>query len=222
MLVCIFQRGPWSSHPWLVTLGFSFKNKDLPPNIRHIFELSREGRIREPVIAEWVTESLIYLAPTWCWQSEAGWVLWNTRAAEPGMRGHASRTGPQKDRGRATTRGYNTLSHLLLCVVLIYTVSLHWFTISYMCITLYVCVMLSGASQVALLINLPVHAGDKRDAGSIFGSGRSPGVGSGNPLNYSCLKNPMDRGAWRATVHGVTGSRKGLSDRAHTHNVVRW
>ena len=91
-----------------------------------------------------------------------------------------------------------------------------------MCITLYVYVMLSGASQVALLINLPAHAGDKRDAGSIFGSGRSPGVGSGNPHNYSCLKNPMDRGAWRATVHGVAESRKGLSDRAHTHNVVRW
>ena len=41
------------------------------------------------------------------------------------------------------------------------------------------------------------------DAGSITGSGRSPGIGSGNPLQYSCLGNPMDRGAWQATVHGV-------------------
>ena len=41
------------------------------------------------------------------------------------------------------------------------------------------------------------------DAGSIAGSGRSPGIGNGNPLQYSCLGNPMDRGAWRATVHGV-------------------
>ena len=42
------------------------------------------------------------------------------------------------------------------------------------------------------------------DTASIPGSGRSPGVGNGNPLQYSCLGNPMDRGAWRATVHGVT------------------
>ena len=41
------------------------------------------------------------------------------------------------------------------------------------------------------------------DAGSIPGSGRFPGVGNGNPLQYSCLENPMDRGDWRATVHGV-------------------
>ena len=42
------------------------------------------------------------------------------------------------------------------------------------------------------------------DPGSIPGSGRSPGEGNGNPLQYSCLENPMDRGAWQATVHGVT------------------
>ena len=40
-------------------------------------------------------------------------------------------------------------------------------------------------------------------AGELPGSGRSPGEGNGNPLQYSCLENPMDRGAWRATVHGV-------------------
>ena len=45
------------------------------------------------------------------------------------------------------------------------------------------------------------------DLGLILGSGRSPGEGHGNPLQYSCLENPMDRGAWRATVHGVTRSR---------------
>ena len=42
------------------------------------------------------------------------------------------------------------------------------------------------------------------DPGSIPGLGRSPGEGNGNPLQYSCLENPMDRGAWRATVHGIT------------------
>ena len=50
--------------------------------------------------------------------------------------------------------------------------------------------------------NLP--ANDTRDTGSIPGSGRSPGVGSGNPFQYPCLENSMDKGAWQATVHGVT------------------
>ena len=49
--------------------------------------------------------------------------------------------------------------------------------------------------------NLPANA---RDMGSIPGSGRSPGERNGNPLQYSCLGNPIDKGAWRATVHGVT------------------
>ena len=50
------------------------------------------------------------------------------------------------------------------------------------------------------------------DPGSIPGSGRSPGEGNGNPLQYSCLENPMDGGAWQATVHGVAKSRTWLSD----------
>ena len=48
------------------------------------------------------------------------------------------------------------------------------------------------------------------DPGSIPGSARSPGEGNGNPLQYSCLENPMDRGAWQATVHGVTSVRRDL------------
>ena len=65
-----------------------------------------------------------------------------------------------------------------------------------------------GASQVALVIkNPPANAGDIRDAGSIPMSERSPGGGHGNSLQYSCLENPMDRGAWRATVLGVAKSR---------------
>ena len=51
-----------------------------------------------------------------------------------------------------------------------------------------------------------------RDTGSISGSGGSPGGGNGNPLQYSCLENPMDRGAWWATVHGVTKSQTRLSN----------
>ena len=50
---------------------------------------------------------------------------------------------------------------------------------------------------------LPANAGDAGDSGSIPGSGRSPGGGLGNTLQYSCLGNPMDRGAWRATFHGA-------------------
>ena len=55
--------------------------------------------------------------------------------------------------------------------------------------------------------NTPANAGDARDVGWIPGSGKSPGVGSGNPLQYSCLENPLDRGAWWATVHRVTKSQ---------------
>ena len=67
---------------------------------------------------------------------------------------------------------------------------------------------LNGASQVALAIkNPPANAGDIRDTGMSPGWGRSPGGGHGNPLQYSSLENPMDRGAWQATVHGVTKSQ---------------
>ena len=67
--------------------------------------------------------------------------------------------------------------------------------------------MYLGASQMALGVkNLPANAGDVRDTGSIPGSGRSPREGNGTPLQYSCLENPMDRGAWWATVPGVAKS----------------
>ena len=55
--------------------------------------------------------------------------------------------------------------------------------------------------------NVPANAKDIGDAGSTPGSGRSPGGGHGNPFQYSCLENPMDRGAWRAVVHGVAKSQ---------------
>ena len=57
--------------------------------------------------------------------------------------------------------------------------------------------------MVLVLKNLPANAGDTRDTGSVSRSGRSPGGGNGNPLLYSCLDNPMDRGAWWDTVPGV-------------------
>ena len=63
------------------------------------------------------------------------------------------------------------------------------------------------ASQVALVAMNPLaSAGDARDVGSVSGSRRSPREGNGKPLQYSCLEKPMDKGAWWATVHGVTKS----------------
>ena len=68
------------------------------------------------------------------------------------------------------------------------------------------------ASQVMLVVkNPPAKARDSRDLGSMCGPGRSPGGGHGNPLQYSCLGSPLDRGAWQATVHRVTKSRTRLS-----------
>ena len=65
----------------------------------------------------------------------------------------------------------------------------------------------SMSSQVVLVVkNLPVNAGDMRDVGSVLGSGKSPGGDHGNPFQYSCLENPMDRRAWQAAVHRVTKS----------------
>jgi len=72
---------------------------------------------------------------------------------------------------------------------------------------LHIVVVFKMASQVALVVkNLTVNAGDARDMGLILGSGRSSGEGNVNPLQYSCLENPMERGTWRATVQRVTKS----------------
>ena len=71
--------------------------------------------------------------------------------------------------------------------------------------------MFLWASQVVLVVkNPPANAGDIKDAGSISVSGRSPGEEDGYPLQYSCLEKTMDRGAWRATVHGIAKSQTQL------------
>ena len=72
----------------------------------------------------------------------------------------------------------------------------------------------------AVAKNRPADGGDRRDAGSTPGSGRSPGGGRGNPFQHSCLENPMDRGAWWATVHGVANSRIGVKQLG-TH-IPQW
>ena len=75
-------------------------------------------------------------------------------------------------------------------------------------INLYVYIHKQGAFLIAQLVkNLPDNAGD---LGSMPGLGRSPREGNGNPLQYSCLENPMDRGTWQAMVHGVARIRHNL------------
>ena len=75
--------------------------------------------------------------------------------------------------------------------------------------------------------NLLANAGDPRDMGSIPGSGRSSGEGNGNPIQYSCLGDPMDRGAWRATVRGghkesdTTEQLSTHQSRMLSHSVTR-
>ena len=63
---------------------------------------------------------------------------------------------------------------------------------------------MQGFPGGSVVKNPPADAGDSGDTGSIPGSGKSPGQGNDNPLQYSCLGNPMDRGAWWATVHRVS------------------
>ena len=64
-----------------------------------------------------------------------------------------------------------------------------------------------GFPNGSMVKNLPASAGDAGDTSSVPGSGRSPGVRNGNPLQYSCLENSMEGGAWQATVHGVAKSQ---------------
>ena len=73
----------------------------------------------------------------------------------------------------------------------------------------------SGTFLVAKTVKASAY--NVGDQGSIPGSGRPPGEGNGNPLQYSCLENPMDGGAWRATVHGVAKSQTRLSDLTSLH-----
>ena len=72
-----------------------------------------------------------------------------------------------------------------------------------------------GFPAGAVVTNLPTNAEAARDPSSIPESGRSPGVGNGNTLQYSCLENSMDRGAWQTTVHGVAKSQSRLTEYAY-------
>ena len=82
--------------------------------------------------------------------------------------------------------------------------------------------VVNKGSQVALVVkNPPANAGDVRDTGSIPGLGRSPGGGRNNSLQYSCLENPMDRGAWQPAVHRVGKNRTRLKQLGMHAPVVK-
>ena len=85
--------------------------------------------------------------------------------------------------------------------------------------------MIKAALVVLVVKNPSADAGDVRDGGSIPGWGRSPGEGHGNPLHYSCLENPIDRGVWGPMVHGVGQSQtqlKQLSTCMHNYSQVKF
>ena len=84
----------------------------------------------------------------------------------------------------------------------------------YIYLLLYVCVYRMGLPWWLNSKESPCNVGD---VGSIPGSGRSPGGGHGNLLQYSCLEHPMDRGSWKAIVYGVAKSQTQLSTHTHAH-----
>ena len=97
--------------------------------------------------------------------------------------------------------------------------AMHWWLFTLHCIYTYLC-SIWGFLGGTMVKNSPTNAGGAGDLDSIPGSERSPGEGNGNPLQYSCLGNPMDRGAWWATVHGVAESQTQLSNWAHSIYIV--
>ena len=82
------------------------------------------------------------------------------------------------------------------------------------------CMITMGFLGGTVVNNLLGSAGDSRDVGSIPKLGKSPGREYGKPLQYSCLENPTDRGAWQATVHGVTKSQTRLSGGTHVNHTM--
>ena len=90
-----------------------------------------------------------------------------------------------------------------------------------MCVCVCVCVY-TGFPSGTVMKNPPANARDTRNAGLIPGWWRSPGERNGNPLQYSCLGNPMDRGAWQVIVHRVTKNWIWLHDWEHTEHIHRY
>ena len=106
----------------------------------------------------------------------------------------------------------NTYYYVFLITVILVDVEWYLFVVS-ICIFLKTTGFPDGSDSKKSACN----AGD---VGSVPGLGRSPGEGNGSPLQYSCLKSPMDRGAWRVTVHGIAESQIGLSNHTTTNKDI--
>ena len=107
--------------------------------------------------------------------------------------------------------GFQCQEWIFLCYTVLYGMLLGWLNFFFLILIDFLCMV------VLVVKNSPAYAGDSRDVGSILGSGRSLGVGGGNPLQYSCLENSTHREAWLATVHGDAKSWTQLSNWACTH-----
>ena len=97
-------------------------------------------------------------------------------------------------------------------------VCIYTHTYIYPSMNMCICMCYTGFSGGSVVKNLPANAGD---TGSIPGLERSPGRQNSNPFQYSCLENPMDRGAWQATVQGVTKSYNWATDDTHTIEIYQ-
>ena len=92
----------------------------------------------------------------------------------------------------------------------------------YICMYTYMfCESLQGFPGGTMVKNLPANAGDATDEGLIPASWRFPGVGNGNPFQFSCLENSVDRGVWPTKVHGIVKSQTWLSDWVHTRTYMK-
>ena len=110
------------------------------------------------------------------------------------------------------------LSDLLHCITVSRSIKWPNFVPFYDWIIFHIVCVCVGASRLVLVVkNPPANAGKLEDPGSLPGSGRSPWGGHGNPLQYSCLENPMEGGAWKAIVHRVAKSRTWQHTHTHTH-----
>ena len=118
---------------------------------------------------------------------------------------------------------YSWLHSIYICILYIYSHYIYIYSHIYTYILLYIYIHTHTHTHI-YIYEIPCGSDSKesacnvRDPGSVLGLGRSPGEGNGNPLQYSYLENPMDRGAWWAVIHGVSKSRTQMSDtRMHTH-----
>ena len=114
----------------------------------------------------------------------------------------------------------NSSKSLYIYIYIYIYILVHGKYILYIYIYLWV-YMYTGASQVEIVVKNPTNAEDTGDMGSIPGLGRSPGGGHGNPFQYSCLENSMDRGTWQTIVHIITKSWTRLKQLSmHTYAYV--